>query len=139
MRPLSRVHDWPDRLDQVIAEHQAAPFVWGHYDCATLWTSAVHAMTGVDLTHDFPRWRNELGAMRALRSRGFDSVADYVAAVLPTVPASLAGRGDLGFPEDAWRGPLASPAVLMGQFGVSRDDTRWIIIPRQRLVTFFKV
>lgn len=142
MLPLEscgRYPDWPERLAAVIADHQAQPFQWGRYDCATLWIEAVAAMTGYDAAQDFARWRSEKGALKALRQRGFASVRDVVAAIAPEIPAAQAGRGDLAFPAEAWQGPLTSPAVLTGSHAVSRTAERWVSLPRARLVTFFRV
>lgn len=139
MLDLARFPDWPERLDAVVSEHSTADFAWGRYDCATLWIDVVAALTGVDPSSEFQRWRTQHGALRALKARGFDSVSAYVDGILPRVAAAKASRGDLAFPADAWLGPLTSPAVVMGAEAVSRSPQGWVAIPRARLVTFYRV
>lgn len=140
MLPLeqhARFPDWPDRLAEVVREHALAPFAWGRYDCATLWVEAIAAMTGFDAAAGFSAWRTERGALTALRRRGFASVADYVATLAPRVAPARAGRGDLGFPADP--APLMSPAIILGAEAVSRNEYAWIVLPRSRLVTCYRV
>ncbi len=140
MLQLPRLSLWAEFLDQVITEHQSQPFAWGKYDCATLWLDAVHAMLGHNLRAELGKWKSEAGARKVVKAAGVASVREYVARHFREVPAAHAHRGDLAFPDVPSRGgALVSPAVLVGSFGVSRDASRWLVVPRSKFKTFYQV
>ena len=51
LRPplLTRLRDWPERLDALLRAHACTPFTWGRHDCCTFAADAVRAVTGVDV------------------------------------------------------------------------------------------
>lgn len=135
---LLRRDDWDQRLMAVIVEHQAVGFAYGRADCATLFADVVEAVTGVDpLAEHRGRWKSERGALRVLASTGADSVAAWVAARFKEIEPVDARRGDVGYPADAHE--LGFPAVVVGATAMSRDESRWLVIPRRRLVRCFQV
>lgn len=95
-----RVDGWRAALDTEIDAVRRAPFVWGENDCMTLAGRVARALTGSNPFEDWTRrYTTKTGAMRVLRSSGFDSVADGVAEVLPEVHPSQAHVGDIGLIE----------------------------------------
>jgi hypothetical protein len=46
---LTRLRDWPERLDVLLRQRAGWPFVWGVNDCCTFAADAVQAITGVDV------------------------------------------------------------------------------------------
>lgn len=137
MLDLDRFPDWSDRLDRFLAAERGRAFEWGRADCATLWTGLVAALTGTEIASLFPPWWSERSALRSLAARGYRSVREAVADLLPETPACRAGRGDLGFTRAL--GPLASPAIVVGGEAVSRDAAGWIVVPRATLVACYRV
>ena len=49
MGRLKRFENWPERLNQYIADCQQKQFSWGEFDCALFTAGAIKAMTGLDL------------------------------------------------------------------------------------------
>lgn len=140
MLELARLDLWPMFLEQIVTEHRSSPFEWGRYDCATLWLDAVWAMTGHNLRAEIGKWKTEAGARKVVKAAGVDSVQEYVAQRFRQVSGACAGRGDLAFPALPVRGAaLVSPAVLVGSVGVSRDASRWLVVPRSKFETYFQV
>lgn len=93
---MIRRHDWKARLADALAEFERTEFEWG-YDCATgLATRAIEAQTGIDLGAE---WRGTYstvrGALKTLRSLGFDNVADLAAHHLREIHPVFAQYGDI--------------------------------------------
>lgn len=93
---LKRLPDWRQRLSEALAPMYTEPFKWNKHDCATgLGCIVVEALTGVDLRKDWPSYSTELGAYKALRKRGFETLADAVGSILPEAPLLHARQGDI--------------------------------------------
>lgn len=121
-----------------IARHQAAPFAWGRYDCATLFGDVVEAVTGGNPIARHGPWFSARMALKQLRLAGAQDARSFVAMHLPRVDASAARRGDVGYPAGAIAA-LQMPAVVVGAEAVSRDERGWIVFPRSLLVECFAV
>ena len=59
---MSRLHDWPQRLDRYVAGLCDVPFAWGSADCCQFIAGAIHAVTGDDLRALFPAYADETEA-----------------------------------------------------------------------------
>ena len=46
MSHLTRLRDWPERLDALLRSRASVPFEWGRNDCCTFVADAIEAMTG---------------------------------------------------------------------------------------------
>ena len=136
--PLLRVPGWPERLADLIANEQRAPFVWGCHDCATLAIDVVRMITGADLGIGLPAWPTRRDAMRALAAAGARSASEFFDIHLPTIEPASARRGDLvacGEPAD----PLCCPAVLAGASAHSRNEAGWVVLPRHLVTRAWQV
>jgi hypothetical protein len=94
-RQLTRLADWPLRLESFVAARQHQPFAWGAQDCATFAADAVQALTGVDVAPPHLRQhRHARAALRSLRAHGgLQAIAQ--AALGTPIPPILAGVGDV--------------------------------------------
>ena len=94
-RTLTRLPDWPLRLEAFVAARQQQPFAWGAQDCATFAADCVQAITGVDVAP--PHLRQHRHARAALRSmRAHGGLRAIAQAALGTpIPPILAGVGDV--------------------------------------------
>ncbi|WP_375458893.1 DUF6950 family protein [uncultured Enterovirga sp.] len=138
---MTRREDWPERLLDIVARHDALAFGWGVSDCYLLPMDAVLAMTGAE---PWPGVRggytSEIGAGKLLRQRGFANVADAFASAFPEVPPALAGRGDLGVvkvPEGS--GFAGVVCIGTGFVGKHADRPGNIRIPRAFVLRAFRV
>ena len=137
MLDLTRLPGWPERLLEVVDDHRRAPFVWGRYDCATLFAAAVHAVTGEDPLHPFRPWSSERSAAARLVRAGFDDMLEFARAHFPEVPPAKARRGDVGFCKV--RARLSCPAVVLGADSASRDEKGWVVFSTTMLTSAFRV
>ncbi|WP_454914977.1 DUF6950 family protein [Xanthobacter sediminis] len=133
---MSRVKHWPDRLEEVIAAYQGGVFAWGERDCFRLTMDVTAALTGTDPYADLEPYDSETGAARRLVERGFTSLGDALAAVLPEVPPSMARRGDVGVVDEAG---TDAGVVVIGADVVGMSQRGLMRVPRSRLVRAFRV
>ena len=74
-----------NRYDAIL-EHmgrwEGAPFVWGQSDCAIVAADAVQRLTGEPVLPEWPTYKTEAGALKAIRKLGFKSFAAAVTANL---------------------------------------------------------
>ena len=94
---MNRLYNWRSRLIEVLTNAQRQKFEWGSLDCALgLAVPAIKAQTDIDLGAE---WRGTystaFGAMKALRSKGFESVADVAAHHFREIHPSHAQFGDI--------------------------------------------
>lgn len=122
---LTRLPDWPLRLEAFMAARQQQPFAWGAQDCALFAADAVQALTGVDVAK--PHLRRHRTARAALRSLhhhgGLQRIAQ--AALGTPIPSALANVGDvlLTRPSAQAHHPMlavcnGSSAIAPGPFGL---------------------
>ena len=123
---MTRRHDWPERLAEVVRAARGKRFAWGRHDCATFAFDCAAAMTGVDRLADFRgRYRTPKGAQRALRRIGGVTTLEDLATALTKRPAlpETAQRGDLVL-IDSDLGPalgvcLGARAAFVGAHGLA--------------------
>lgn len=135
---MTRVRDWPLRLEEVIERYQAGAFAWGGMDCFTLPMDVAAALTGVDPWADERTYATEIGAARKLKRLGFADVADAFAAKFSEIPSALAQRGDIGTVVDA--DGAACGVVVLGTLVAGMSPVSGLtFLPRARLVRAFRV
>lgn len=134
----ARREDWAERLLATVDAHQAAPFAWGRYDCATLFGACIEALTGQNPIAPFLPYDSERGAVRALLSTGSPDVTSWVATILPEIPPAAAGRGDFGY-VGGHRLRLQFPAVILGAEALSRNETGLVRFPRALVTQAFSL
>jgi hypothetical protein len=96
---MTRLPDWPERLDRVVAAARDRAFAWGSFDCCLFAADAVAAVTGIDPAVSWREtYADACSAVRLLaRVGGLEVVAMRVAGHYGwrgTAPVFL-GRGDL--------------------------------------------
>lgn len=135
---MTRVRDWPMRLEEVIERYQDGAFAWGVRDCFTLPMDVAAALTDVDPWADERTYKTEIGAARKLRRLGFADVADAFAAKFSEIPATLAQRGDIGAVVDA--SGAACGVVVLGTLVAGMSPAAGLtFLPRARLVRAFRM
>jgi hypothetical protein len=92
-----RLHDWQLRFAALIEQHQATPFAWGVFDCATFAADVVKAVTGRDIYADLEiAYADEKSALRWLKKNG--SLRELAAKhVGEEVAQAFAQIGDIGW------------------------------------------
>jgi hypothetical protein len=77
-----RHSQWLYRLQSFFNGAEHRPFEWGKWDCCTgLACPAVHAILDVDLGAPYRgTYSTALGALKALKKQGYDSLVDLAAA-----------------------------------------------------------
>lgn len=95
---LTRLPNWRSRFEAAIDEIKFVPFDWSsQHDCGPgLAGRLVYAITGQDLTVEFQgRYKTAKGALKVMKSAGFDNLADLVASILLEIHPSEASLGDI--------------------------------------------
>lgn len=121
-----------------IALHQAQPFCWGRYDCATFLGDCVWALTGVDPVAPHKPWGCPSSAARALLAAGCQDTTQWVRARWQPVAPLAASRGDVGWCAGE-RDRLQMPAVIVGAEAMSRNEGGFVVIPRTLLVDTYRI
>jgi hypothetical protein len=93
---MSRVPDWPERLEALLREWQGLPFIWGQTDCVCFASAVVRSLTGRIPALGPEIYHGPATAREKLQKRGFANLAEAVSAELglPQPPIRLQ-RGDL--------------------------------------------
>lgn len=131
-----RLPDWPDRLIAAIERHRRQRFVWGAFDCGTLFRDCVVAVSGSDPGGGFG-WASRREAAGFLIGNGVGSMLEFCEARFDEIVPADARRGDLAFPKTVH--PLMCPAIVVGAEAVSRDESGWQVWPRELIARAFKV
>ncbi len=119
---MMRRPDWRSRLQALIAAAQKRPFQWGSHDCALgLAGPAVLAMTGENLMAEFPPYGTARGAIKALRTCGYESLADFAARHFDEIHPSQARAGDLA---------LFTSAETGHAFGIVLGERIAVVTPK---------
>jgi hypothetical protein len=108
---MTRHADWEERLNDVVAKHQAMPGEWGKSDCWIMAMDAIEAVTGERILPHLQSYSTEAEGYKVFRKAGFrETVEEALAEALgePISPA-LAQRGDVGVIE---RGSSVSCGVF---------------------------
>ncbi|WP_342640943.1 DUF6950 family protein [Rhodoligotrophos ferricapiens] len=131
-----RLPDWPERMIEVIRAHERAPFEWGKSDCWCLAMDVVKAITGSDPYAHVRRYQTAAGSRRVMRTEGFASIGDALAAAFVEIPPVMAQRGDLGVVvvEGA-----EAVCICEGVLWVGKSPTGVVRFPRAHVARAFKV
>lgn len=132
---MTRIEGWENQLKLAIEKHMELPSQYGISDCYLIVDDAVLAVTGERMFPDVS-YTTEQGAAKQLLQKGFNTVEDAFTFKFPTIPPSLAQRGDIGVIEDS--GQICGGVFTAIGFAV-RDDKRVTFIPISRVKTAFKV
>jgi hypothetical protein len=99
--PLTRLHDWQERLAALVTQRLHTPFAWGTHDCVLFAADAVHAITGTDpAAAQRGTYATALCAARVIAAHG--SLAGIAAAALGAEVLPLqACAGDVGLVHQA--------------------------------------
>lgn len=133
-----RLPDWEDRFIEYIASVKDKAFVWGEHDCGMNFLNCCEAITGDD---PCPDWRGsyttELGMVRAVKKRGYDTVDALLDSRFESIPIGLIRRGD-----GVWNGEaigicMGSYALFVGQEGDGPDGL--IRVPRSEWLKGWRV
>lgn len=93
---MNRPNNWRVLLIEYVLVAEKAPFEYGVNDCALFAANAVKEMTGVDFAEDFRgKYNTALGAKKALKAAGYNSLEDLAADKFKEIPALTAKMGDL--------------------------------------------
>lgn len=121
MKPLKRKPNWRPLLEAAMDRYHGRAFEWGKVDCVTLQADAVRAMTGRDLMKGFRgKYASPKESLKLLRSVGYRSMAEYLAAHFEKGEQALAIAGDLALvpsDDDGFDG-FAGGVVLGAQIAV---------------------
>ena len=93
-----RHDDWEERLNAVVAKHQAMPGEWGKSDCWIMAMDAVEAVTGERILPHLQKYSTEAEGYKHFRKAGYkETVEEALTDVLgePISPL-MAQRGDVG-------------------------------------------
>jgi len=91
---MTRLHDWPQRLDAYIEANRNQPFAWGVADCCQFIAGAIFAMTGENPALLFDAYDSEEGAQALLDEHG--GLAGLLSHALgEPIHVSQMGRGDV--------------------------------------------
>lgn len=108
---MTRHPDWEERLNDVVAKHQAMPGEWGKSDCWIMTMDAIEAVTGERILPHLQSYCSESEGYKVFRKAGFkETVEEALAESLgePIAPV-MAQRGDVGVIE---RGDRVSCGVF---------------------------
>ena len=96
--------------------------MWGRADCCLTVADAVEAMTGRDFAAPLRGYASQRGAIKALRRNGYESIIDYLDAILTRAPYARAG--DVVLLKPSRLGPIA---LADGRGGVWGQDVDGLI------------
>lgn len=145
---MERLPDWEPRLHAYLVSVADTPHDYGSNHCLLHAANAVRAVTGKDLARGHRgKFKDAIGAVRYLKSLGFDSPAAMIDSALEETPIGFAQRGDLVLvPGDAlpggeqgWDIPascVGDVALVVGDDGVRRGLFR---VPRSAWLKAWKV
>ena len=119
---LTRLRDWPERLDALLRARAETPFAWGHNDCCIFAADVVQALTG----HDPMRALRGLYASRRDAQRLLGTLGGFEATITgvlgPRISSMQVTVGDVLLIHNAGREMLAVcngvSAVAPGRAGL---------------------
>lgn len=146
---ITRLPDWPRRLELFFAANLNRRFVYGQWDCCLMALAAIEAMTGKDLAVPYRgTYHNRDGAYNLIKretgkERSLESVVDMwrklmLDAGIEEKPPSFAQRGS----PVAIR--LERGASIIGICGLDGRPVvltrrRMLIVPRQLVISSWRV
>lgn len=92
---VMRIQGWEGRLNAVIDDARARPYVLGEHDCFRVACRVVEALTGVDRWPDFAGYttKREALAKIAAHGRSFEAAGDWFFG--ERIALNFARRGDI--------------------------------------------
>jgi hypothetical protein len=98
---MTRHAEWENRLNDVVAKHQAMPGEWGKSDCWIMTMDAIEAVTGERILPHLQAYSSEAEGYKLFRKAGYElTVEEALAAELgEPIPPVMAQRGDVGVVE----------------------------------------
>jgi hypothetical protein len=133
-----RFEDWPDRLADVIARHDALPFDYGISDCGKLLADVIEALTGELPERLRGEYHDAASARARLREQGCDNLAQLLASVLEEIHPAFAGRGDVGI-ADYPGAIIGGGVVVVGLDLIGKGYDGTVRLPRAALSRAFRV
>ena len=123
MITAKRVPGWRPALARLLMSAPRKSFQWGVHDCCLgLAVPAIQAVIGVDLGGTYRgRYHTALGAAKALKAQGYDSLVDLAAANFPRGNPMSARVGDIAAfkgEQDEW----ALGVVMGARFSCLRPE-----------------
>lgn len=134
---MPRHPDWLNRLNKVVADHQALPAQYGLSDCYIIADDAVEAVTGKTMHGaNARRYKTPAGAGKQLRKRGFETVRDAFAARFAEIPVLMAQRGDIGVYDN--NGEISGGVFTSAGF-MTRGAEEIVFLPPTAVLAAFRV
>jgi hypothetical protein len=92
---MTRVHNWPEKLDEVLVANRDRTFAYGTFDCALFAADVVKEITGTDYAAELRGYDSQLSAYRIVKQ--FGSIESMVTKLLGKEPIHPSGahRGDV--------------------------------------------
>lgn len=116
------------------------PFAWGKYDCGRMLAAHLRAMGHLVGLHRAGSWSTLLGARRALRRLGYETLSDALDARFARIAPAAALVGDvLSLPSE---GPLDAIAIALGNgraFGYHEDVPGAVVLQPVAFVAAWRV
>lgn len=129
--------DWLNRLNKVVAAHQALPAQYGVSDCYLIADDAVEAVTGSTMHGAAARrYKTSSGAAKQLRKRGFKNVQEAFAARFAEIPVLMAQRGDIGVYDN--NGEVSGGVFTSAGF-MARGTDAVVFLPPSAALAAFRV
>lgn len=137
----ARKPGWERSYVEVMERHAMLPFDWtSSAHCLAAPAALCLAMTGVDPMKGFRGYSTEVGALKALRRAGFQTVEDALAATFPDISHLRARRGDCGVLEQTVNGrPWFTSFVVMGELARGKGPDGPVHVPVARLKCCFAI
>jgi hypothetical protein len=118
-------------LKKTIDKYRDKPFVWGRCDCWAMFRSHMVAMGHKGLPTP-PKYANALGAKRALKAMGFDTVEALLDSILPRIAPAQALPGDAVMVDGSESLDCITISVGLKAFGWHEDaEGATVLIHRQ--------
>ena len=133
---MTRLSDWPIRMEAFLARRSNVPFTWGANDCGTFAADCVQAITGHDPAPSGLRCHTTARqAYRAVsRHGGFAAIGD--AAFGDRIDPALATVGDVLLVKI---GQMDAFAICNGSTAIGPAATGLAVIPADRATLAWRV
>lgn len=132
---LTRYHDWPERLSQILSTANAAGFQWGTLDCALSVCNCIRAMTGEDPGADYRgKYSDEAGAL-AITGPDLGAFIAGIAAsysMEEIVPVTFARRGNVVLVDNGTPQGALGIVSLDGRYAACMGDSKMLHVHMHR-------
>jgi len=82
-------------IQKVVDAHMLQPFIWCERDCATVAADAVRSLNPNHTLPVWPKYKNAVGALRAVKKMGYESLNDAVTNHLTPITDGTRFIGDI--------------------------------------------